>query len=342
MHRPTRLLLATRDHLTQRRRVHRSEEEPPDVGNALHPARRELPDREAELLQHRGRLPHSAADLRLHRRVVPLLHHAHADARERRGSERDRGAEGVLRIVSGERGKQQPYILRAPRHGPRHAQQPARVRDGRAVPRRRDAAGRGLQPGNPGKVRRDSDRPATVASHATGRAERSDGRRFPAARPASGTVLVPRIRGAAGHQVIGFVGGEELGRVRFAQDDRAGRAQSRHRGGVAVGAVADAEAAAGPGSAGPPCRSCPSLSAGRRGAGRACRRATPAPGSRALPPALLRRRCGQTRSTAGSGARSGAGAPPPTPRETPALPVPGRPSGRATNGSALLRLWRSG
>ena len=201
----------------------------------------------------------------------------------------------------------------------------------------RDASQAGLQADEPAARRGDADRAAQVAGVGERDHPRGDGGRAPARRATRRELGIPRVPRRAVARVLGDRPHAELGRVRLADDDRAGFAKPAHVRAVVVGdPVAERGAALRRRKA--LGRRQQILDPDRDAAERVAHRpASPRPPRRARAPGTARRR----RSGAGSAARSPRATPRrarvPTPRRHARLP-PGRE--RSARGGRRSPAWR--
>ena len=116
--------------------------------------------------------------------------------------------------------------------------------DGWEVARGGDAARRWLQSHNAAEMRGDANGASAIAAHASCGTERRDCRGLASARAARTALVVVRISGSSGDEIVGFIVGEKFGAVCFAQDHRAGGAQSGCARRIRGGLVTKAQAAA--------------------------------------------------------------------------------------------------
>ena len=156
----------------------------------------------------------------------------------------------------------------------------------------RDQPGCRLQPDQVVPAGRDAHRAAGVrADPGGGEAELRRNRRA-RARPAGRAVGLDGVRRRARHRVHAEAGEGELGGVRLAEADRAGRGAAPHAPARRARARGRRAGASRPRSRRPRCRTGPSTrSARRRAARRACPRGAPG-GRRGLGPGALGRRAG--------------------------------------------------
>src|SRR5579859_7052938 len=87
----------------------------------------------------------------------------------------------------------------------------------------------------------DANGAAAIAANAAEGTTRGDGSGFAAAGAAAGARGIPGIAGAAGEAIVGFVGHEEFGSVRAAEEDCAGGAKALDDGGGAARSFVGAE-----------------------------------------------------------------------------------------------------
>jgi len=161
----------------------------------------------------------------------------HGDGRPFAGSKvgEDRGdAERVAGMLSRDRGEAGPDV-----GGPAgHDTFDGHELEGDIPVLRRDHGGGGHRPGggldrcHAAAVRRIAQRSAEVVAQAERTHPGGQGRGFAAARPARGTLRVPRVAGQAMQRRVGVDAQAEVRQVGTADGDRAGRAQLFHLRGV--------------------------------------------------------------------------------------------------------------
>ena len=242
-----RLILASANDLGRHAGGKFTKEKPPQVGRGFeaHGLKRFHP--ESKIGQAAGGFFKRARYACFHGHTIELRHQADPHAPEIGLADRNWCGEWIRGIITGQHAEQEPQILGIARHGSCHSDQSSGVVHFRHMAGGGNSSRRWLESGDAREMGGNANGSAAIAANATRRKERGNCRRLAAARSARSALQIPRIVGAAGDIIVGFVVGEKLGTVGLANRNRPGLLETRHGSCIVRGTRIGVEAAAASG-----------------------------------------------------------------------------------------------